>query len=141
MEVPLSVIVNRRNGTIPTLYLLNEMIKNKMIPFSTNTYMYENLIKRAEQDFGETKFFQGAYVDVLQTGKFKVPLYKSDFTSLYPNIIRTFNLSYETTSATFEYLKEEEFCKENKEEESDEIIVPSISDELGSYSFNDKFTG
>lgn len=104
LEVPLNVILGRRNGTIPTMYLFTELLANKMMPFRTNAETYSYLIDRSTNEFKETKFFQGAYVDVKKTGKMPHPLYKYDFKSLYPNNIRTFNISYETVKTSIELI-------------------------------------
>jgi DNA polymerase elongation subunit (family B) len=101
LQVPLSTIINRRNGTIPSLYLLKELVENRMIPLNPNVWVFEELVTRAERTFGEKKFFQGAYVDIYKTGKMPYELFKIDFSSLYPNLIRTFNISYETVDYEF----------------------------------------
>jgi DNA polymerase, archaea type len=106
LNVPLSAIVNRRNGTLPTLYLMKKMFQNNMLPVNTNSVTFNYLIRRAETQKKQTKLFQGAYVDLYKRGKFPNKLYKTDFVGLYPSIIRTFNLSYETVTASFELIDE-----------------------------------
>jgi len=107
LEVPLASIINRRNNTVPTLYILKN-IRKKIVPYRHNTHVFEHLISRAERKYNEVKFFQGAYVDLYQSGKMPYPLYKYDFSSLYPNIIRTFNLSYENIWVEFELIDSED---------------------------------
>jgi DNA polymerase I len=129
--VPLSVMINRRNGTIPTLYLMDEMLKNNMMPTSTNSKIYDFLIKRAENDKNQEKLFQGAYVDLYKRGKIPTKIYKTDFVGLYPSIIRTFNLSYETVNASFELIDEPSNSMENyKFERNGNILKITFEDEI-----------
>jgi len=124
LEVPLSVVIDRRNGTIPTYYILRELFKNNIIPLRSNSDVFAKLISRKSKQFKEKALFQGAYVDIYRNGKIPVPIYKVDFISLYPNIVRTFNLSYET-------IKDVKF---------ELIETDPVDDSLETYSYERKGT-
>ena len=82
------------------------MIGHNMLPVHPNNIVFENLTNWSESH-GEKKFFQGAFVGVYKTGKMPYPIFKVDYISLYPNVIRTFNISYETVRASFEPIEGE----------------------------------
>lgn len=125
LEVPLSAIVGRRNNTIPSLHLLRNLLDEKMMILSSNVKTYDVLVQRLNM-MKQKKFYQGAYVDILKKGKIPKPIYKVDLKSLYPSIIRTFNLSYETVKAEFTYLDIEKPIDTNPETMSSHITKDNL---------------
>jgi DNA polymerase elongation subunit (family B) len=94
LNVPLGMILSRTSGMIATLHMLKQMLKSDIIAIDRNADRYKELYRISRAN-GHKKDFQGAVVDIMKTGKIK-KLKKFDFSGLYPNIIRSLNLSYET---------------------------------------------
>ena len=84
MKVPLDTIINGAPSFIPKLVIARDLFKNKLLPLQANKYRYKSFR------------FQAAIVDIQKKGFFK-EVHKVDFASLYPNIIRTFNIGADTT--------------------------------------------
>jgi len=68
--------------------------KNNMVSDGKNEQLYsEAYLKRKK---GEGKVYQGASVGIKRKGTFK-PVIKADFSSMYPTVLASFNLSQEIT--------------------------------------------
>lgn len=99
LNLPLGILFNRSPGTIPTAFTYPRLLEHNIIPDAANednfNYMYDLIKENPRIKNKERKSYQGAYVDIYKTGK-QQQLWKIDVKSMYPNIIRTFNLSFET---------------------------------------------
>lgn len=96
LGLPLETILSRTNGTISSMHLLTNALNHGIYPLEANRDQYAHIYQLAEEN-GSKKGYQGAYVGVMRPNeKIAKPLFKYDFASLYPSIIRQINLSYET---------------------------------------------
>ena len=94
----------------------------------SNEQRYPNIYPNKEDDEDDTKL-QGAFVKLYKSGRF-APAYKIDFSSQYPTLMTTFNLSPETI-----FLIGEEPIADFKITKSEKSLVLSIPDE----NFNRNF--
>lgn len=86
MGIPLNILINSTPNFLGRIIHGREFKKMGIVTDSNNQTRYPKHIKNK----------QGAYVDTYKPGLYKNGVWKVDFKSLYPNIIRTFNLSPET---------------------------------------------
>ena len=84
-----------RTSDLGLVTLGDEHRRLGIISDGTNYHRYPEIFQRDKKP-GE-KNYQGALVDIFQTGLFQ-PVYKADYSSMYPTIMATFNLSPDTTA-------------------------------------------
>jgi len=130
LNVPLGQIMSRTSGGIATLHMMKEMLKSDIIAVDNNYSRYYDEFYKLSLENGFSKDFQGALVGIYRTGKIK-NMKKYDFRSLYPSLIQTFNLSYETVrfDSINDILSYQEDFIINKDEQNNELIL-GIPDEI-----------
>lgn len=114
LGIPLNEAIQMRTSDLGLITLGDEYKRLGIISDGTNSKRYPEIFQR-DKKTGE-KNYQGALVEIYQIGLFE-PLYKADFSSMYPKILAEFNLSPDTT-ALLEYrgytgkfsLQEKEDC-------------------------------
>jgi DNA polymerase elongation subunit (family B) len=103
----------------------DEFKKHGIIADGTNSQRFPEIFQRKrDKDEFEGSNYEGALVGIEKTGLFE-PLYKADFSSMYPTIVAEFNLSPDTTTL-LEYRPLDEF----KIEETDNWFEYHIPDRV-----------
>jgi DNA polymerase elongation subunit (family B) len=91
LGVPLSVIVHREDGTVPSILMERRLKQKGYIAFKKNESKYPNYYSSSDAK-GK---FQAALVKCFNSG-YHDKVYKIDFSSMYPSAMRTLNISPET---------------------------------------------
>lgn len=104
LSIPLNVMFNRSSTLILQVELLRKMKDSNLFIALDNYSKYESLYKKVEkvdEATGKVKQtnnpYQGAWTEAFCKGKYD-NVHKYDYSGLYPSIIMTLNLSYETVS-------------------------------------------
>jgi len=95
LRIPLNEAIQMKTSDLGLITLGDAHRELGVISDGTNYQRYPEIFQR-DKDKDE-KNYQGALVDIFQVGLFK-PVYKADYSSMYPMIMATFNLSPDTTT-------------------------------------------
>jgi len=130
MDIPLNVVFDMSASTMLQIDLLRRLRDNNMIITNNNHNQFRSIYIRANK-LGSKHPYQGAWTEAFKKGKF-TNIKKFDYKSLYPSIIDTFNLSYETTTIIdTEYLNAATEINQNEEiNEHDIFSVTREEDNL-----------
>jgi len=121
LGIPLNEAIQMKTSDLGLITLGDEHRRLGIISDGTNYQRYPEIFQR-EKKTGE-KNYQGALVDIFQTGLFE-PVYKADYSSMYPTIMATFNLSPDTTAL----LQYRAYTGQFAMEERDECYIYNIPD-------------
>ena len=122
LKIPLNEAINLNTTGLGIITVGDEYKRLNIIADGTNYDRYPEIFQRKKREKWEPNY-QGALVDIYRTGLFK-PVYKIDYSSMYPTIMATFNLSPDTTTL----LTYEPYQKEFKIEEHQNWYVYYIPD-------------
>lgn len=95
LKIPLSESVLLKTSNLGIIVIGDEYREQNIIADGTNYDRYPEIFQRKKVS-GEPNY-QGALIDIFQTGRFE-PVHKIDYSSLYPSIVASFNLSPDTTT-------------------------------------------
>jgi len=95
LGIPLNDAINMNTTNLALITLGDEYKKQNIIADGSNAQRYPEIFKRKKKS-GE-KNYEGALVRIDNTGTFR-PIYKADYSSMYPSIMAEFNLSPDTTT-------------------------------------------
>jgi len=115
-HIPLNLMVNASPSFLPRIIHGRAFQKLNMVADKTNAERHKKYIKKK----------QGALVDTFKPGLYNHPIYKVDYKSEYPNIVRTFNLSPETTRI----IRYDTLTKNFTFDSSNNKLILSIPDEV-----------
>ena len=93
LKIPLNVALDLNITELGLLVVGDEYKKHNIIADGSNWSRYPEIF----QVTGQHGNYEGALVGIDRTGLFK-PVYKADYSSMYPAIMATFNLSPDTTT-------------------------------------------
>jgi DNA polymerase I len=105
LKVPISMVTTRTANLISTILYARNLKQQNIVGDSSNHQRYPQIFGKPVVGIHKGKIrtifiegtgYQGALVDIFKVGLFK-DIYHIDFAGMYPSIIRTFNLSPETT--------------------------------------------
>ena len=96
LRIPLNSAINLKTSDLGTIVIGDEHRALNIIADGTNAQRYPEIFQRKKKS-GE-KNYQGALVDIFVEPDWFEPVYKIDYSSLYPSIMATFNLSPDTTT-------------------------------------------
>jgi DNA polymerase elongation subunit (family B) len=94
LKIPLGEAVDLSVTDLALNVVGDEYRKQGIIADGDNHHRYPQIFQRAKKP--DESNYQGALVDIYKKGTF-FPVYKVDFSSMYPSIMATFNLSPDTT--------------------------------------------
>jgi len=95
LKLPLNFVTDLNITNLGLVVVGDEYRKRDIIADGRNYERYPEIFQR-EKKSSEANY-EGAIVDIYQKGYFE-PVYKADFSSMYPNIMSSFNLSPDTTT-------------------------------------------
>ena len=95
LKVPLNLALDMSITKLGLIVMGDEYKKRNIIADGRNYDRYPQIFQRKKKT-GEPNY-RGALVDIARTGLF-IPLYKADYSSMYPKIMSEFNLSPDTTT-------------------------------------------
>ena len=95
LKVPLNLALDMSITKLGLIVMGDEYKKRNIIADGRNYDRYPQIFQRKKK-IGEPNY-RGALVDIARTGLF-IPLYKADYSSMYPKIMSEFNLSPDTTT-------------------------------------------
>ena len=102
LKIPLNTAINLNTTDLGLITIGDEYKKYNIIADGTNADRYPEIFTKHEHGGN----YEGALVGISRTGLFK-PMYKADYSSMYPTIMSSFNLSPDTTTLImFEALRE-----------------------------------
>ena len=101
LQIPLNVAIDLNTTDLGLIVIGDEYKKQNIIADGNNSYRYPEIFQRQKKAYEPN--FQGALIDITRTGLFKF-VRKADYSSLYPSIEASFNLSPDTTTLR-EYIK------------------------------------
>jgi len=93
LQIPLNTSINLNTTDLGLITIGDEYKKYNIIADGTNADRYPEIFTKHEHGGN----YEGALVGISRTGLFK-PMYKADYSSMYPNIMSSFNLSPDTTT-------------------------------------------
>lgn len=102
LKIPLNTAISMNTSELGMIVIGDEHRRLGIISDGTNYQRYPEIFQRPGKKPSDPNY-QGALVDIFQIGLFK-PVYKADFSSMYPKIEAEFNLSPDTTTL-LEYSK------------------------------------
>lgn len=106
------IVNSKGRAPFAKMFMGRSFVENKIYPYKQNQVRHEAMFRNLT-DNGK---FKGAYVDIKKLGRFKDTA-KIDFSSMYPSIIITFNISPDTVR----YLGTEELSVQSKDKFPHEI--------------------
>lgn len=135
LKIPLSMSIDMNTTKLGMITIGDEYKKRNIIADGRNMDRFPEIFKRDKEE-GEPNY-QGALVGIYKHGKklgkdvaistYYKPMYKVDYSSMYPTIMSSFNLSPDTTTLV-EYL---EYQKDGfKIEEKDDHYIYYIPDDV-----------
>jgi len=93
LQIPLNTAINLNTTDLGLITIGDEYKKYNIIADGTNADRYPEIFTKHEHGGN----YEGALVGISRTGLFK-PMYKADYSSMYPTIMSSFNLSPDTTT-------------------------------------------
>lgn len=91
LNVSLNDAMNAYPSFIPNLFHARTLYHNEYLPYKTNLESHQIFKEQSEK---KSKLFQGAHVDIYKSGLFKT-ITHIDYSSMYPNLMITYNVSPE----------------------------------------------
>jgi len=95
LKIPLNLAVELNTTDLGLITVGDEFREHNIISDGSNAHRYPEIFKRGKKD--DEKNYQGALVDLYNGGRHE-PVHKVDYSSMYPTIESSFNLSPDTTS-------------------------------------------
>lgn len=94
MQIPLNIMFRRTSTMLLQVELLRRMVDRNIFISCKNHIRFAPMYERSIRK-GSKKPYQGAWTEAFKRGKHD-EVHKYDYAGLYPSIIMTLNLSYET---------------------------------------------
>ena len=120
LGIPLNVALDLNTTDLGIVVMGDEYQRDGIIADGSNYHRYPEIFQ-VKREGGK---YEGALVGIHQTGIFE-PVYKADYSSMYPSIMSSFNFSPDTTSL-LEYQKYGKF----KIEEHNNYYIYFIPDKI-----------
>lgn len=95
LKLPLNEVTNLNITNLGLVVIGDEHHRLNIIADGLNKYRYPEVFLRKKKSTDPN--YEGALIAIYRTGLFE-PVYKADYSSLYPSIMSSFNLSPDTTT-------------------------------------------
>jgi len=95
LKIPLNLAVNLNTTDLGLIVIGDEYRQQNIIADGDNSTRYPEIFQRKKTQYESN--YQGALIDITRSGRFE-PVYKADYSSMYPTIEADFNLSPDTTT-------------------------------------------
>jgi len=92
LKIPLNIALDLNITDLGLIVVGDEYRKYNIIADGSNYQRYPEIFQHSGRGN-----YEGALVDIYRTGLFE-PVYKADYSSMYPSIVASFNLSPDTTT-------------------------------------------